>query len=145
MTEKETVVEIQSDEPEKKAPAAWILGTRPDTVSDTVTLTLPDGARHAVPVEFIYRTREEFGEFWDRVMSSGEGDAPTDEKFSFEKMVGRTDEGDAKRTLEFVRSWGLDVELNLENLRLLFNQVAGSAAALWEAYRTAMVEGRRGN
>lgn len=136
-------VEVQ--EPTKKAPPAFILGKRPESVPGTVRFALPDGTKAAVPVEFVYRTRKEFGEFWDKAMSEG-GEAPQDEKFSFELLMGRTDQKDARRTLEFVRSWGLDdVELNEANLVQLFNEAAGAAGAFWEAYRAAMVEGRWGN
>lgn len=138
-----TVVEV--DETPKSAPPAFILGKRPETVPGNVRLELPDGTEAAIPVEFVYRTRKEFGEFWDKAMAAA-GEAPKDEKFSFERLMGRTDESDARRTLEFVRSWGLDdVELNQANLEQLFDEVAGAASAFWEAYRAAMVEGRRGN
>jgi len=136
---------VDVTEPTKKAPPAFILGKRPETVPGTVKFMLPDGTEAEIPVEFIYRTRKEFGEFWDKITSES-GETPQDEKFSFARLSERTDEKDARRVLACVRSWDLDdVELNKENLKQLFNEVAGAAAAFWDTYRATMLEGRRGN
>lgn len=143
--ENQTAVATQTDK--KKAPPPFILGKRPEAIPGIVVLTLPDGTESEIPVEFVYRTRKEFGEYWDAIAAAQAeaAESAKAESFSYERLMDASNRADARRVLECVRSWSLDVELSEENLVQLFDEVPGSAAAFWNTYRATIVEGRRGN
>ena len=140
-------VSATATETKKVAPPAFVLGKRPETVPGSVTLTLPDGTEATISVDFVYRSRKEFGEYWDKVgaEAAAAAESAKGEGFSFERLMDQANQADARRVLECVRSWSLDVDLSVESLAQLFDEVPGSSVAFWGAYRAAMVEGRRGN
>lgn len=142
----------------KKKPAAFILGKRPETVPATVQLTLPTGEIHAIECKFKYRTRTEFGQFWDS-LSKPKPQAPAPdvgqeqqeqpiahpERATFAEALDNANGINVDHTLQFLVGWNLEYDLTPENLSQLFDEVPAAASELFDAYRAAMVHGRLGN
>ena len=126
---------------------AFILGKRPETISDTIEFPLPDGTTAKVPCDFKYRTRKEFGQLWDQI-SAGAGEAVKvdGEKFTFEGMFARGDAVNAENALEYLASWPDTMPaLTKETLIELFDQAPAAPAAFWNGYRDLCTKGRLGN
>ena len=60
---------MSENNPQK--PAAFIFGSRPETVTATVKFTSVTGAEVDIECQFKYRTRKEFSQFWDEVAKPG--------------------------------------------------------------------------
>lgn len=144
----------------KKKPAPFILGKRPDAITATVPLPMPDGEIKPIECKFKYRTRTEFGQFWDAMsepkpqakalaldagQEQSEQPATPAERATFTKALEDANRVNVTQTLDFLTGWNLDCELNAETLEQLFDQVPAAASALFEAYRAASVHGRLGN
>lgn len=142
----------------KKKPAAFILGKRPETITSTVSLTIPDGSINPIKCKFKYRTRTEFGQFWDSLsepkpqapapdagQEQQEQPATQPERVTFAAALDNANRINVDHTLQFLVGWNLDCDLSPENLSQLFDEVPAAASELFEAYRAAMVQGRLGN
>lgn len=142
----------------KKKPAAFILGKRPETITATVPLTLPTGEINAIKCQFKYRTRSEFGQFWDSLtgpkpqvpspdagQEQPEQPAPPPERLTFSAALDDANRINVDNTLQFLVGWNLEHDLSPENLHQLFDEVPAAASELFEAYRAAVVQGRLGN
>lgn len=132
---------------EKKAPPAFILGKRPEFIDAEVKFPLPDGTEAVVKAQFIYRTRTEFGALWDQVAQASQDLAnPADgEAITYEGMMGRGNEANAKNAMLYLKGWDVPVDLTEANLVQLFDEAPGAGPAFWEAYRLAVLVGRSGN
>ena len=132
---------------EKKAPPAFILGKRPEFIAAEVKFPLPDGTEAVVKAQFAYRTRTEFGALWDQVAQAGQGliNPAEGEAITYEGMMGRGNEANAKNALLYLKGWDAPVDLTEANLVQLFDEAPAASAAFWEAYRTAVLMGRSGN
>lgn len=142
----------------KKKPAAFILGKRPEFIPATVSLTMPTGEINIIECKFKYRTRSEFGQFWDSLTETNpqvpasnasqeqpEQPAAQPERLTFSAALDKANRINVDHTLQFLLGWNLDHELNPENLGQLFDEVPAAASELFEAYRAAVVQGRLGN
>lgn len=130
------------------------LGAVPKSFKKTVEADLLDGTTGSLEIEYIYRTRKEFGEFIDTVVDTGtekakaeaaaipEGEAKA---FSQVELMQLTTGANADYLLGVMKGWSLDVPLNRENLMQLCDELPAVAAAIMNTYRAACVEGRLGN
>ncbi|WP_432490733.1 phage tail assembly chaperone, partial [Flavonifractor plautii] len=57
-------------------------------------------------------------------------------------LADRGLEFSAERTLKYLVGWGVEIELNKAALVQLFDEEPNAAAAFWDAYRAALVDGR---
>ncbi|UBB16133.1 phage tail assembly chaperone [Comamonas odontotermitis] len=132
-------------ETKKQKPAAFIFGARPESIPGTVEFTSVTGQEVKLECQFIYRTRKEFAQFWDQLAEAKVNGFEEGEKFSFAKLADQGIEANAKRTMQFVKSWPLDLELSQKNLEQLFDEEPEAPSAFWEKYRAMCTEGRLGN
>jgi isopentenyl diphosphate isomerase/L-lactate dehydrogenase-like FMN-dependent dehydrogenase len=133
---------------EKKAPPAFIFGKRPEHIESTVKFPLPDGTQAEVKVQFVYRTRKEFGALWDEVAASGQELAkPIEgEPITYEGLMGKGNAANAKSAMKYIAGWeGVPVELSEASLEQLFDEAPAALQAFWEAYRSAVLTGHLGN
>lgn len=130
---------------DKKKPAAYIFGARPETLSASVKFKSVTGVDVDILCQFKYRDRVEFAAFWDEISDTKLPDLKDGEKFSFERLAGQGLESTATRTLQFLQSWPLELAVNQDNLIRMFREEPAAAGAFWDAYRGACAEGRLGN
>lgn len=129
--------------------AKIILGKRPKNFKRVVSFDLPEGGKGSIEVSFVYRTRKEFGQFVDELMAVA-GETPAsqsdeDVKFSLEKALGKTVDTNADYIMKVADDWNLDAEFSRDNVQQMCDEYPGAAAALIDAYRAAIAEGRVGN
>lgn len=136
-----TAVSSAADEAGKKPPA-FIFGARPETITAPVSFVRVTGEVAEMDCKFKYRTRREFGELWDEVSNANVPQPAEGEKFSFANLADRGLEFSAERTLKYLVGWGVEIELNKAALVQLFDEEPNAAAAFWDAYRAALVDGR---
>ncbi|WP_288896605.1 phage tail assembly chaperone [Delftia tsuruhatensis] len=136
-----TAVSSAADEAGKKPPA-FIFGARPETITAPVSFVRVTGEVAEMDCKFKYRTRREFGELWDEVSNANVPQPADGEKFSFANLADRGLEFSAERTLKYLVGWGVEIELNKAALVQLFDEEPNAAAAFWDAYRAALVDGR---
>lgn len=131
------------------------LGTRPKNFKSTVKFSMIEGGQAYIECLFKYRTRKEFGEFIDKMMDAAkvrpvlgeDGEA----KFSIQELMERTAGSNADYILQVLDGWDVTdegdkpVALSLVNLQQFANELPGGAAAIMEAYRAAISEGKSGN
>lgn len=124
-------------------PAAFIFGVRPENITAQVKFQSITGTFVDVPCQFKYRTRKEFSMLWDKLVKPMGQVRPED--FSFERLADRGLRSAAESTLEFLASWPLEIDLNVDNLMRLFDEEPAAQEAFWNTYRLASNEGRTGN
>lgn len=134
-----------TDSAKPTKPAAFIFGTRPETITASVKFQSVTGAPVDIPCQFKYRTRKEFSELWDKLSKPVQAQLAKPEDFSFANMAERGLQHAAASALEYLVAWPLDIDLNQENLVRLFDEEPAANAALWNTYRDAISEGRLGN
>lgn len=124
------------------------LGSRPKNFKHVVEVPMHEGTTGRIEVLFRYRTRVEFGQFVDGILSEAKVTKPESAedladavRQAMQDMVGRN----AHYLLQVLEGWDLDVELNLANVQQLCNELPAAAAKLMEDYRLLCVEGRLGN
>jgi hypothetical protein len=140
-TQSKTAVSAAADEAGKKPPA-FIFGARPETITAPVSFVRVTGEVAEMDCKFKYGTRREFGELWDEVSNANVPQPADGEKFSFANLADRGLEFSAERTLKYLVGWGVEIELNKAALVQLFDEEPNAAAAFWDAYRAALVDGR---
>jgi hypothetical protein len=123
--------------------AKLVLGQPPKSFKRNVTFKLIDGSDAVIECEFKYRTRKEFGSFIDGVFT--DADEPATGEFSMKKLMERTSLKNAEYLAEVLEGWNLDVDLDKTALEQLADEVPSAVAAIMEAYRTGVLEGRLGN
>ncbi len=136
-TTKKTVSPAKAEKP-----PAFIFGSRPETVTAVASFVRITGEVHEMVCKFKYRTRREFSELWDEISEAKIPTATDGEKFTFALLADRGLEFSVERTLKFLAGWDLDIELDKAALLQLFDEEPNAAAAFWEAYRAALVDGR---
>ena len=129
--------------------AKIILGKRPKNFKRVVSFDLPEGGKGSVEISFVYRTRTEFGQFVDELMAAA-GESPAsqsdeDVKFSLAKALGKTVGTNADYIMKVADDWNLDAEFSRDNVQQMCDEYPGAAAALIDAYRLAIADGRLGN
>ena len=137
-----TAVSTAADQAGKQKPPAFIFGARPDTITADVSFVRVTGEVHEMVCQFKYRTRREFGELWDKVSDAKIPQPANGEKFSFAGLADSGLEFSVERTLQYLVGWDLDIELDKASLLQLFDEEPNAAAAFWDAYRAALVDGR---
>jgi hypothetical protein len=122
------------------------LGNRPKSFKHTVTFDMLEGGKGSIECVYKYRTRSEFGTFIDELMeAAGAKEKADGEKFSMAELMDKTAGSNADYILSVLESWSLDEDLNKANAQQLADEYPAAAAAIMETYRTACLEGRRGN
>ena len=126
------------------------LGTRPKSFRKTITVPLPEGGQGSVVVDYIYRTRKEFGAFVDELMSDTERKAAatsdaTPEAFSVARLQQNNVDTNAGYIMAIATGWDLPSDFTLANVTQLCDELPGVAIAIIDAYRAACTEGRLGN
>lgn len=147
MTQAETTNEktTKAKTEAKKKPAAYIFGERPDLITAPVEFTSVTGAEVSMECTFVYRDREEFAAFLDLVSAMNVPDPKEGEAATFERLAKASNNVLADRVMQFLKGWPLDLEFNRANVLRLLREESAAFKALFEAYRTACDEGRRGN
>lgn len=126
------------------------LGARPKTFTHTITVPMPEGGTAQVQMVYKYRTRSEFGAFVDNLLLAA-GTAPPasqaddDVAFSLRQALEKTRDTNADYILQIAEGWNLDEDFNRASVVQLCDELPGAAAAIIEAYRAALTEGRLGN
>jgi hypothetical protein len=129
------------------------LGKRPETFSHICKFPMLEGGEGTVPVTYKYRTRKEFGAFWDELTGSTEAAAKSDkpdstdpvEKFSLAKIYAKASTKNSQDVLKIITGWGLEEELSLESVQQLNDELPLAVATIVGDYYTAMTTGRLGN
>lgn len=135
--------------------AKIILGQRPKSFKKTVTFPMLDGTDGSIECQFKYRTRKEFGKFIDGILDAAKVKPAKKKKsetaddaevqFSMADLMEKTAGANADYLLQVLDGWNLDEELNAANAQQLCDEIPAASAAIMEAYRTAVTEGRLGN
>jgi len=129
------------------------LGKRPETFSHTVKFPMLEGGEGTVPVTYKYRTRKEFGAFWDELTGSADAAAQAEnadstnpvEKFSLAKIYANASTKNAQDVLKIITGWGLSEELSMDSVQQLNDELPLAVATIVGDYYTAMTTGRLGN
>ena len=137
-----TAVSTAADQAGKQKPPAFIFGDRPETITAPVSFVRVTGEVVELEGKFKYRTRREFGELWDEVSNANVPQPADGEKFSFANLADRGLEFSAERTLKYLVGWDVEIDLDKAALVQLFDEEPNAAAAFWDAYRAALVDGR---
>lgn len=138
------------------------LGARPKSFKRVVSFPMLDGTTGTIECHFKYRTRKEFGQFIDSITDAAraagkqadaerhaeaaelaEGQEP--KPFSLAEHLEKTVGASADYVLQILDDWNLDYPLDKETVEQLSDELPGATAAITEAYRAAINEGRLGN
>lgn len=129
--------------------AKIILGKRPVSFKKTIKVPMLEGGEGTVEVDYVYRTRTEFGAFVDELFSSAgvkpASQADEDVKFSLQQALERTRDTNADYILKIAKGWNLDVEFSRDAVVQLCDELPGAAMSIIDSYRVAITEGRLGN
>jgi hypothetical protein len=120
------------------------LGSRPKSFSKVVKFPMLDGSTGTINVTYKYRTRTEFGEFIDALMSAADKKSE-DGEFSMAELMEKTAGANADYLLQVIEAWDLDEDFNRSTVQQLANELPAAAIAVMETYRSACTEGRLGN
>ncbi len=120
------------------------LGQRPKTFKRMVSFPLLDNSMGQIELVFKYKTRSEFGSFIDALLEDA-GKDKSDGNFSMKELMERTADSNADYILQVAEGWNLDEEFNRANLQQLSDEIPAATAAIMEAYRLVISEGRQGN
>lgn len=131
-------------------PLSVRLGSRPKHFTATVQFQLHEGGMGQIQMQYVYRTRREFGEFVDRLVTAAGTPPPANQsdeavRFSLAQALQATGQANAEYILQIASGWDLDEPFSLPNVLQLCDELPGAAAAIMERYRSALTEGRLGN
>jgi hypothetical protein len=126
------------------------LGARPKHFSRVITVSLPEGGKGTIEVSYVYRTRSEFGQFVDEMVTAAGTKPPAsqdgeDVKFSLQQALERTRDTNADYIMKIMQDWDLDAEFSRASVVQLCDELPGAALEIIEQYRLAITEGRLGN
>lgn len=126
------------------------LGSRPKHFPATVTIAMHEGGEGKFTVQFVYRTRTEFGAFVDELVSAAGVKPPAsqseaDVQYSLRQAMESTRDTNADYIMKIVAGWDLDEPFNRQAVQQLCDELPGAAFALIDKYRAAITEGRLGN
>lgn len=130
------------------------LGTRPKHIKHTVVIPMLEGGSASVQMQYVYRTRAEFGALVDGLVAQAQADTkalePTgqpadDAAFSLAGTLAATNATNAAYILKIADGWDLDEPFTPDTVLQLCDELPGAALAIINAYRAAITEGRLGN
>lgn len=126
------------------------LGNRPKTFKKAITVTLPEGGTGVVTMNYLYRTRVQFGALVDEMINAAgvappKSEAPEDVAFSLRTAMETGVEKNAEYILRVADGWDIDEDFNATTVRRLCDELPGAALDIIETYRAAVTEGRLGN
>lgn len=119
------------------------LGKAPKTFTSTVRVPMLDGTEGVIECVFKYRTLTEYGAFIDGLKA--EAGADLTDPSSLAEVLSRTRDKNGAYLLKILDGWNLDQDLSPETAQQLCDELPGALTAIVDAYRAAVVEGRRGN
>ena len=123
-----------------------VLGKTPKTFKPfEVKFPMPDGEEGSIIATFNYRTRTQFGQYLDSVLSDAGEDSSADAQPNFEAIFNKTKDKNADHLLMALSDWNLDEKLSRESLQKLADELPAAAVALMAAYNAACTQGRLGN
>jgi hypothetical protein len=122
------------------------LGKAPKNFKKLVRVPMLDGTEGTVECVFKYRTVTAYGE-WIASLSAEAGiKADTSAAdFSLKAVFERTRDKNGEFLMKILDGWNLDEEFSQANAQQLCDELPGAASAIFDGYRTAIVEGRLGN
>lgn len=124
-------------------------GTRIKDFPATIKVPMLDGTEGTVKVNYIYRTKKEFGALIDELMTNAgikpASHADEDIKASLAEAMQRTVDSNADYIMTVVDGWDLDADFSRDSVEQLCDELPGVAIAIMERYRVATTEGRLGN
>lgn len=132
----------------KTPKAKFKLGETPEFFPEvTAAFKSASGNDAEIKAVFIYRDREQFGEFVGKHFKTDAAEFPRTEDggIDFAAMARKSTSSDAAYLKEAVKSWDLDDELTLDALKELAKKHPAAVVALKAAYAAACNEGRLGN
>ena len=122
------------------------LGAAPKTFKPvTLKVDMPDGSEGEIPLTFTYRTQDNYWAYQDEFFKIVGAQKPTDENVEIPVIAKEARYAAAIHIIKAIDAWGLDIELNADNLCQLFNEIPLAASVIGEAYRLACIQGRLGN
>lgn len=142
-----------------KAPRV-VLGKPPATIHRVVETFLPTGEPCSIPIDYVYRRRDEYGQLLDArlqaaraadaqreaasaaAVAAGDEPAPPLTAAEIQRM---SVDATADHILDIASGWGLPEPFDLAHVTQLCNELPGVASAIVDDYRAAIIEGRRGN
>jgi len=127
--------------------AKFKFGSHPKTFHHTVKFKTLDGVQQEMKVEYNFRTRSQFGEFFDTMRDAAVKERGGAElaDMSMSEIMEATRANNGQYILGALASWELEDDLNADNAQRLADEYPAAADAVMEAYRKACLEGRLGN
>jgi hypothetical protein len=127
--------------------AKLVLGKTPKTFKPfAVKFELPEGGDDQIMVTFKYKTRSQFAEFLNELITESGQPKPIDgEKIDFVEIFKKGGDKLVRHLSPVIDSWDLAEEINAANLAALHDQAPAAASALTAAFSAACAEGKLGN
>ena len=123
------------------------LGNPPKTFKPVeIKIELADGSEGVIPVTFKYRTQDDYWTYRDGFFKAIGAQKPASgDDVSIPVVARESRFRAAQHILGAIDAWGLDIDLNADNLCALFNECQQSTSAIIDAYQAACTQGRLGN
>lgn len=131
------------------------LGARPKNFKTIVKVQMLDGTEGEIEMVFIYRTRKEFGNMIDEMVSDAkaleemtaeiESENPEQTEFSLVEAMKKSQDANIDYVMKIAEGWNLDIDFSRESMAELFNELPMALSAIMNAYRNAVTDGRVGN
>lgn len=125
------------------------LGNRPKNFTKTVKAPMLEGGEGSVGIQYIYRTRTEFGAFIDDLMASAgvklNSHDEDDIQANLAHAMTLARDKNADYIMKVADGWDLDIDFTRANVVQMCDELPGIAIAIMETYRMACTEGRLGN
>jgi len=128
--------------------AKFKFGAPPKTFTRIIKFKTVDGASEEFSVTFRYRSRDEFGEFFDEMTAGAKArgvKTRNGEEYTMADIMSATNGDHGKYLIRALESWEFEDELNEANALRLANEFPAAASAIMDTYREACLEGKLGN
>lgn len=145
-------------------PPKVVLGKRPKSFKKTITGPMPDGTIGAIELDYVYRTRTEYGTLLDEHQAEKRAAAETELAAYMAEVeaaqaakaeipmpgnnaarAAKEVESDARLLLKIAQGWDLPDEFGLDAVKQFADEAPGLFLAAVRGYRDAIEEGRLGN
>lgn len=123
------------------------LGSAPRSFRRKIVFPLLQGGEGDITVEFRYRTRAQFAAFIKEMfpeLASGPA-VRTGPGFDLVAAAEKSIESDVQHILGAVVNWDLEDQFDAASVRRLVDEFPAAAAAVLDAYRVEITEGRTKN